>query len=49
LQADDELDEPYFKGFEWDKETDFTKFVIHLQKEAGPAPSKKKKGKKDDE
>jgi len=45
-KADDEMDEPYLKGFEWDKETTYTKFGVHFQREAA-APPKKKKGKGD--
>ncbi|KAF2672004.1 hypothetical protein BT63DRAFT_437897 [Microthyrium microscopicum] len=44
-KADDELDEPYLKGFEWDKEDAFTKFRIHFQKEGAPAGAKKSKKK----
>lgn len=46
LQADDELEDPYLAGFEWDKEESWTKFKVHLKK-TGEAPSggKKKKGK----
>jgi len=40
-KADDELDEPYFKGFEHDPEK-YTKFMVHFQRE-GNAPQKKKK------
>jgi hypothetical protein len=46
-QADDELDQPYLKGFEWDKEESWTRLIVHLQKDA-PAvshSSKKKKNK----
>jgi len=46
-KADDELDLPYLKGFEWDKEETYTKFNVHFQKDAGPAhhisPKKSKK------
>jgi len=48
-RADDELDEPYLAGFEWDKEESWTRLVVHLSKEAGAAAKKKKKGKDDDE
>lgn len=43
-KADDELDEPYLAGFEWDPEECYTRFVVH-QKKTGEAsaPSKKKK------
>jgi len=40
------MDEPYFKGFEWDPETSYTKFLVHFQKEGARAPSGKKKNKK---
>jgi len=43
-KADDELDLPYLKGFEWDKETSFTKFIVHFQKEGAPQKKSKKKG-----
>ncbi|CAP66492.1 uncharacterized protein PODANS_4_3430 [Podospora anserina S mat+] len=51
-RADDELDEPYLKGFEWDKEESWTKLIVHLSKDAGVAPgggSKKKKKQAADE
>uniref|UniRef100_A0A1Y1NE56 DUF6699 domain-containing protein n=1 Tax=Photinus pyralis TaxID=7054 RepID=A0A1Y1NE56_PHOPY len=51
-RADDELDNPYLAGFEWDKEESWTRLVVHLQKEPGTSGhggGKKKKGKKDDE
>lgn len=52
LQQDDELEEPYLAGFEWDKETSYTKFIVH-QKKTGEAPvgggGKKKKGKSAEE
>lgn len=46
-KADDELELPYLKGFEWDKEESWTRLIVHLRKDAGqPATSsKKKKGK----
>lgn len=50
-QADDELEEPYLAGFEWDKEESYTKFIVH-QKKTGEAPmggGKKKKNKGGDE
>ncbi|KAK3716418.1 hypothetical protein LTR37_006568, partial [Vermiconidia calcicola] len=50
-KQDDELDQPYLAGFEWDKEISYTKFMVH-QKKTGDAPSgggKKKKGKKEEE
>jgi len=45
-RADDELDNPYLAGFEWDNEESWTRLVVHLQKEAGSTgmPKKKKKG-----
>lgn len=53
IQADDELDNPYLAGFEWDKEESWTRLVVHLQKEPGTTGhgggGKKKKGKKDEE
>ncbi|EFX00135.1 hypothetical protein CMQ_7137 [Grosmannia clavigera kw1407] len=44
-RADDELDNPYLKGFEWDKEESWTRLVVHLQKQSTitSGPSKKKK------
>ena len=51
VQADDELDDPYLAGFEWDREESYTKFIVH-QKKTGDAPSggsKKKKNKGGDE
>ncbi|EAQ84855.1 hypothetical protein CHGG_08869 [Chaetomium globosum CBS 148.51] len=46
-RADDELELPYLKGFEWDKEESWTRLIVHLRKDAGQAPTtgKKKKGK----
>jgi len=49
-KADDELEEPYLAGFEWDKEESYTRFKVH-QKKTGEAPSggsKKKKGKSEE-
>ena len=43
-KADDEMEEPYFKGFEWDPEESWTRLKVHSQKEG--APVSKKKGKK---
>ncbi|RDA90899.1 hypothetical protein CP533_4454 [Ophiocordyceps camponoti-saundersi (nom. inval.)] len=52
-RADDELDNPYLAGFEWDKEESWTRLVVHLQKQpthgGGPGGGKKKKAKKDEE
>jgi len=45
-KADDELDLPYLKGFEWDPDA-YTKFQVHFQLE-GQAPKKSKKKKDDD-
>ncbi|KAF1817411.1 hypothetical protein P152DRAFT_463572 [Eremomyces bilateralis CBS 781.70] len=46
-KADDELEDPYLAGFEWDREECYTKFIVHLKKEASkPAPSGKKSKKK---
>jgi len=47
-KAADELDMPYLKGFEWDKETSYTKFIVHFQREGAPV-KKSKKSKKDEE
>ncbi|KAK5132918.1 hypothetical protein LTR08_008364 [Meristemomyces frigidus] len=49
-KADDELDNPYLAGFEWDREECYTKFIVH-QKKSGDAPSgggKKKKAKSEE-
>jgi len=46
-KADDEMDLPYFKGFEWDRETDYQKFLVHFQKEG--VSQHKKGGKKSKE
>lgn len=47
-RADDELDQPYLAGFEWDKEESWTRLLVHLQKDAGVTSGggskKKKKG-----
>jgi len=42
-RADDELDQPFLAGFEWDKDESWTRLVVHLQKDAGAPMSKKKK------
>uniref|UniRef100_L7JL17 homogentisate 1,2-dioxygenase n=1 Tax=Pyricularia oryzae (strain P131) TaxID=1143193 RepID=L7JL17_PYRO1 len=45
-RADDELDQPYLAGFEWDKEECWTRFIVHLSKDSGVqanAGGKKKK------
>ncbi|KAL1587071.1 hypothetical protein WHR41_04150 [Cladosporium halotolerans] len=46
-KADDELDAPYLRGFEWDREECYTRFIVH-QKKTGDQPvgEGKKKGKK---
>lgn len=50
MQADDELDQPFLAGFEWDKEESWTRLIVHLQRESGaPMSSKKKKNKGGDE
>ena len=53
LKADDELELPYLKGFEWDPEESWTRLKVHQAKDAGPVGGggggKKKKGKKDEE
>jgi hypothetical protein len=50
-QADDELDLPYLKGFEWDPEESWTRLKVHQTNQAA-APSsggkKKKKGGNDE-
>lgn len=43
-KADDELEEPYLKGFEWDPEESWTRLKVHQQKEGVTVG--KKKGKK---
>ncbi|KAK2590873.1 hypothetical protein QQS21_011447 [Conoideocrella luteorostrata] len=54
-RSDDELDNPYLAGFEWDKEESWTRLVVHLQKQPSTTGfgsgggGKKKKGKKDEE
>ncbi|PHH78572.1 hypothetical protein CDD80_6683 [Ophiocordyceps camponoti-rufipedis] len=51
-RADDELDNPYLAGFEWDKEESWTRLVVHLQKQpsaSGVGGGKKKKSKKEEE
>jgi hypothetical protein len=42
-QADDELEEPYLKGFEWDPEESWTRLKVHTQKEGLPVGKKSKK------
>lgn len=53
-RADDELDNPYLAGFEWDKEESWTRLVVHLQKQPSTGGhvgggGKKKKGKKEED
>jgi len=48
-KADDELEEPYLKGFEWDPEESWTRLKVHTQREGLPASSKKSKKKGGDE
>ncbi|ETN36264.1 uncharacterized protein HMPREF1541_08541 [Cyphellophora europaea CBS 101466] len=51
-KADDELDLPYLKGFEWDPEESWTRLKVHQAKDAGPVGGGgggKKKGKKNAE
>lgn len=51
VQADDELEEPYLKGFEWDPEESWTRLKVHQSKQ-GTAPvggGKKKKNKGGDD
>lgn len=54
-QSDDELDDPYLKGFEWDKEESWTRLIVHCQKQpasafpSGGGGGKKKKSKKAEE
>lgn len=51
-QQDDELPQPYLKGFEYDPSESTTRFVVHLTSTPEVASSsgggKKKKGKKDE-
>ncbi|ROT42522.1 hypothetical protein SODALDRAFT_319181 [Sodiomyces alkalinus F11] len=47
-KADDELDQPYLLGFEWDKEDSWTRLIVHLAKNpttssSGGGGKKKKK------
>lgn len=48
-QSDDELEQPYLAGFEWDKDECWTRLIIHQKKESTAAqqPGKKSKKKKD--
>ncbi|CAI7644581.1 unnamed protein product [Penicillium bialowiezense] len=45
-KADDELDNPYLAGFEWDKDECWTRLVVHQTKQGAPAPPSKKSKKK---
>jgi hypothetical protein len=49
-KADDELTDPYLKGFEWDREECYTRFIVHQMKTgerpAGESSKKKRKGSK---
>lgn len=45
LQADDEFDNPYLAGFEWDKEECYTRFIVHQKATGAPQSSKSKKKK----
>ncbi|KAJ5587914.1 uncharacterized protein N7459_003679 [Penicillium hispanicum] len=48
-KADDELENPYLAGFEWDKEECWTRLIVHQKKESTtPQPSKKSKKKKEE-
>jgi len=50
-QQDDELPQPYLKGFEYDREENAERFVVHLTSTpevASSGGSKKKKGKKEE-
>ncbi|OAL37250.1 hypothetical protein AYO20_03426 [Fonsecaea nubica] len=42
-KADDEMEEPYLKGFEWDPEESWTRLKVHTQKEGLPVGKKSKK------
>jgi len=48
-QADDELENPVLAGFEWDKETSWTKLIVHQKKEGAPTSKKSKKNKGEDD
>ncbi|KAK5073755.1 hypothetical protein LTR64_007107 [Lithohypha guttulata] len=48
-KADDELDLPYLKGFEWDPEESWTRLKVHQAREGAPVSSKKSKKKGGDE
>jgi len=44
-KADDEFDNPYLAGFEWDKEECYTRFIVHQKATGAPQSSKSKKKK----
>ncbi|KAI1616285.1 hypothetical protein EDD37DRAFT_605019 [Exophiala viscosa] len=48
-KADDEMEEPYLKGFEWDPEESWTRLKVHCQKEGMPVSKKSKKNKDKEE
>jgi len=48
-KADDELDAPYLKGFEWDPEESWTRLKVHQAREGAPVGKKEKKKKGGDE
>ncbi|KAJ5379561.1 hypothetical protein N7509_012680 [Penicillium cosmopolitanum] len=43
---DDELEEPFLKGFEWDKEECWTRLIVHQSSTGPPKESGSKKSKK---
>jgi hypothetical protein len=45
-RADDELDNPYLVGFEWDKEESWTRLIVHLSKNSTAPMEKSGKKKK---
>lgn len=49
MQADDELELPYLKGFEWDPEESWTRLKVHQSAQGAPAGGKKSKKKNKDE
>jgi len=52
-KSDDEMTDPYLKGFEWDREECYTRFIVHQMKTGGQpqgeSSKKKKKGSKAEE
>ncbi|KAA8652231.1 hypothetical protein EYZ11_002286 [Aspergillus tanneri] len=48
-KADDELDQPYLAGFEWDKDECWTRLIVHQTKQGPPQQSSKKSKKKKDD